>query len=811
MGFLEFNYQQQPGLTRLNRSLVTDGTPLVTIITPYYNGAEYIDQTCNCVLNQTFPWFEWIIVDDGSTKEADIRKLDEVAARDRRIRVVHKENGGISTARNMGIRLARTEYVMSLDCDDLVEPTFVEYCWWMLEKNPKAAWAYTDSCGFQNQEYLWEKPFDPVLLKTENHLTEVAFIRKRCIDAIGGYAEVAKHYNEDWYMYLRMVANGQFPAQAKNEYLSWYRRRDDGVLAIVDQQSKQSDFNKRLIEDVGKDIIDPKPGILFPSGNLNYDRPKLSDWDRCIFADHDKKRVLLLTAWLEMGGADKFNLDLIAGLSRDGYETSVLTTVASQNPWAQRFRKYTPDVFNLPNFMAPKDYAEFISYFIKSRGIDVLVVTQSYHGYYLVPWLRKHFPKLVIIDYVHMEEWYWRNGGYARNSGAMAAFLEKTYVCNSATRQVMIEKFHRHPESVDTMYIGVNSDHFRMDRIRPGIVRSRLKIAENRPIVLFICRLHPQKRPFLMLKIAEEVKKEIPNVAFVVVGDGAQEEELKRSAEQRCLQDTVYFAGAYKEVRPFYRDAALTLVCSLKEGLSLTAYESCSMGVPVVTADVGGQSDLIDDTVGALVKCRQNEKEHFDARDFPAEEVRDYKEAIVRILSDEGYRRRLSANCRAKVEHTFSTRKMVENFEAEIERLLADSGLQAGRDALANAMELCGPLAGDVFTMEMQEQALEENRIPYPHHYGQSEEEQSMESRIDARIWWSENRLTNIEQRLGEWDVVLSRHEEVVNRHETVVNDDWAWLKSLESRVTELQNQNASIKTTLARLLRLIKRRIFRK
>ena len=71
--------------------------------------------------------------------------------------------------------------------------------------------------------------------------------------------------------------------------------------------------------------------------------------------------------------------------------------------------------------------------------MDVLFVSNSYHGYYLIPWLREHFPELPIVDYVHMEEWYWRQGGYARASGMLGAVTEKTYVCNSATRDVLIE------------------------------------------------------------------------------------------------------------------------------------------------------------------------------------------------------------------------------------------------------------------------------------------------------------------------------------------------------------------------------------
>lgn len=75
--------------------------PLVSVITPYYNGGKHICQTCNCVLDQTFPWFEWIIVNDGSTNREDVELLQELEKQDPRIRVLHKENSGISSARNL--------------------------------------------------------------------------------------------------------------------------------------------------------------------------------------------------------------------------------------------------------------------------------------------------------------------------------------------------------------------------------------------------------------------------------------------------------------------------------------------------------------------------------------------------------------------------------------------------------------------------------------------------------------------------------------------------------------------------------------
>lgn len=700
---MQFDFSQQPGLNLWNQGLIKTEKPLVSIITSYYNGSKHIRQTCISVLNQTFPYFEWIIVDDGSTNAADIDMLEEISAMDPRIHILHKENGGISTARNFGIENAQTDLILPLDDDDLLEPTFVEYCWWMLEKNPDAAWAYSDSVGFQGQEYLWKKPFDPIELKNENILTATALIRKEALLAIGGYMEGNKHYNEDWYTWLKIIANGGYPVQSTGEYLFWYRRSDTGVLALVKTDKQIAKANRKLIASAAKEIRNPRSPIIYPRpSHYHWTWPQMSDWNGCVYERKIKKHIAFLFPHMEMGGADKFNLDLISGLDRNLFDVSILTTIPSKNVWQQRFREVTPNIFCLANFVEPRDFGEFISYYLKSRQVDILFVSNSYHGYYLIPWLRENFPQLVIVDYVHMEEWYWRNGGYARTSAAIGAVTEKTYVCNSATEQVMVEHYHRNPESVQTVHIGVDAQRFAPQIKLTEDLYQELQLPKDRPVVLFICRLHPQKRPFLMVEIAKRVARKVPNVAFVVVGDGPQEMELRNKVKDEHLERVIYFLGAKKDVRYCYQAAKVTLICSLKEGLSLTAYESCSMGVPVVSADVGGQKDLIDETVGALIPCLQTEADCFDNRTFAEEEIEAYEQALVSLLTDSAKWKSASENCRNRVLKEFTVQTMVEYFTMEFQHLIMDETSRHQRMQVAQRLKLCAPLAAELQTMEMQ-------------------------------------------------------------------------------------------------------------
>ena len=148
----------------------------------------------------------------------------------------------------------------------------------------------------------------------------------------------------------------------------------------------------------------------YPTDSYNaYKGIKGSDWEKKVYKKHEKIHILCLFPWLTMGGADKFNLDLLEGLDKNRYEISIITTTKSENNWIQRFRKVTPEIFNLPNFLSPENYPEFIDYIIKSREIDLIFQSNSLDGYYLLPWIRQRHPEVAIVDYVHMEEWYWRN------------------------------------------------------------------------------------------------------------------------------------------------------------------------------------------------------------------------------------------------------------------------------------------------------------------------------------------------------------------------------------------------------------------
>ena len=114
--------------------------PAISVIVPVYQAEALLPQCVESVLAQTFSDWELLLIDDGS-RDGSPTLCDGYAARDPRIRVFHKPNGGVSTARNLGLEQATGPYIAFLDADDTFEPAALETLWYLREK------AGADSAG----------------------------------------------------------------------------------------------------------------------------------------------------------------------------------------------------------------------------------------------------------------------------------------------------------------------------------------------------------------------------------------------------------------------------------------------------------------------------------------------------------------------------------------------------------------------------------------------------------------------------------------------------------------------------------------
>lgn len=138
----------------------------VSVIIPIYNTAEYLRKCLDSVCGQTYQELEIICVDDGST-DGSGKIADEYAGNDMRIKVIHKKNGGESSARNVGLRNSTGKYIAFVDCDDWLEPEMYEKMVYAMEKESvdMVLCSYFRSteegcCPMENEKPVSESVFD---------------------------------------------------------------------------------------------------------------------------------------------------------------------------------------------------------------------------------------------------------------------------------------------------------------------------------------------------------------------------------------------------------------------------------------------------------------------------------------------------------------------------------------------------------------------------------------------------------------------------------------------------------------------------
>lgn len=147
-------------------------TPKISVIVPVYNVEKYLSRCVNSILAQSFLDFELILIDDGSTDESG-RICDEYAEKDSRIKVFHKKNGGLSSARNEGIEYARGSYISFVDSDDWVSPDYLEYLFLLIKKYDAdvVSAAYALTCN-----------------------TKIDFLSTEKIKVLNGYSNILQFY-----------------------------------------------------------------------------------------------------------------------------------------------------------------------------------------------------------------------------------------------------------------------------------------------------------------------------------------------------------------------------------------------------------------------------------------------------------------------------------------------------------------------------------------------------------------------------------------------------------------------------------------
>lgn len=183
--------------------------PLVSFIIPFYNGGVLLQETIDSIFKQSYQNFEIWIVNDGSTDDASLSKLESLFGKPK-IKIIHQDNAGPSVARNNAIKQAKGEIIVPLDADDLVSPNALETAISVFSQNPSVDVVYGNLQFFGGKNEIKTQTF--INTQTQfiyNQLAVCCFIKKAVFDKVGYYDEfLSKPGLEDWEFWIRVSQHG---------------------------------------------------------------------------------------------------------------------------------------------------------------------------------------------------------------------------------------------------------------------------------------------------------------------------------------------------------------------------------------------------------------------------------------------------------------------------------------------------------------------------------------------------------------------------------------------------------------------------
>ncbi|MEP3046326.1 MAG: glycosyltransferase family 2 protein [Roseibium sp.] len=253
----------------VNRSDYKGSTLKVSVIVPIYNAERYLSETIESVLDQNFPGYELILVDDGSTDST--AKICR-SFKDDRIVYVRQNNQGVSAARNTGLGIARGEIIGFLDSDDLWHREKIAEHVAHFDRIPNLGVSY-DVCRFINANGTPMKTMyrpkmanvsaadvfcrNPLAGGSSGFFRRIIFndiIEPRSNDGRSGYFDIKATHGEDHQCWLRMALHSALRFQGIDRELTYYRIHDGGQSAKVDKMYQGWTAIDAMVREIDPDL-----------------------------------------------------------------------------------------------------------------------------------------------------------------------------------------------------------------------------------------------------------------------------------------------------------------------------------------------------------------------------------------------------------------------------------------------------------------------------------------------------------------------------------------------------------------------------
>jgi glycosyltransferase involved in cell wall biosynthesis len=627
VNFVNLEAQAPVGWTRLRRILIwrtprlkawytlpwrrhseevwPSGVPLVTVVIPCHNQGKNAMEAQASVLRQTFPRTEAIVVDYASNDPATIEVLREAAGN---AIVLQQSHRNAADARNMAVSRARGKWICCLDPEELLAPTYLEKCLFLLETEG------FDMCGnIQQSSGCLDtatdlRPFSPKHWMKENGTVAAGVYRKELWGRLGGYDPETQPGLEDAEFWTRLAKTGARAANISRPPLPQARSERRGTGRYHN---------------------------LLPA-------PQSS-------AATSPCTILLSMPFLTIGGAEASMSRICSHLSQLGFRFVVITTISAgpehgdSTVW---FESSTKEIFHLPQFLSESRWQGFLDYLIESRRIRLLWQVGSTYVYDRLPYIKRRFADLRVLDLL------FNPVGHAASFLKYNCFIDHVVVEHRGMEEWLLGNGW-FGEKITVIPNGIDLEQFQMATDNCRNVEVLARQDAKRFVVGFFGRLSEEKGPDIFVEIAAQLRDH-KDIEFTIAGGGPLGEKIQQSITGQFLHN-VRFLG-FADAGEYLPRCDVLVVCSRLDGRPNSVMEAQAMGVPVIASRVGGLPEMVSEgRTGLLVD---------------SEDVGGFVRAILELKGDKVRHEEMRQSARSWAELHFSMRGSVDEYARLLTELI---------------------------------------------------------------------------------------------------------------------------------------------
>lgn len=613
--------------------------PLVSVIIPYYNRADTIDETILSLLSQTFINFEIIIVDDGSPDKSSQEKFmglkDEYKSLN--LTLIKQSNMGVASARNKGIRHSNGKYIICLDSDDWIDSTYIEKIVTVLETDHDVSLvtSYRKDFGARNEIYE-SAPYDPQALIRNNMVTTAAAFRREAWKRSRGFLSDIGY--EDWEFWLQLAENGDWGKTLRQPLFNY---RVAIQSRFVDDRSIHWK-NISIIKGLHKNYQAVIRGLKRSRKNvITYVRPdsalvNLSNVTS-FTPTSNKTKILIVIPWMTFGGAETLLYNFCRSL-KETYDITFVTGEDSLHEWEYKFREITDKIFHLPQLLKDRAlFGKYIANYTLVHGIDIIHIVHSGYLFDSLPLIKQHNPSVKISVTMFND----RVESYVEKSVQYKAYIDSFNTDSERVAKSFKEKFNGSiiptviPNGIDC-YNEFAPQLF--DRVS---IREQLGLADGEIAVLFFGRLSSEKNPDVFIEAANEMRTN-KRMKFFLIGDGPMRQKCEQLIA-KYRNASILLLGYKSNVGEYLAAMDVFVLPSSIEGFPLSVIEAYAMGVSVVASNVGAISDVVKNGVNGYVVSPGSISEIVDA---------------LKKLEDDKLRTKIRNNNRKAAEDKYSIEQL---------------------------------------------------------------------------------------------------------------------------------------------------------